>query len=489
MSNITILGCCRQSSLFNHFYVNDILEKINYCHYSKEVLQLIKFLKYRDIEPEYTKYLFRSYILAGYGAVIDENMHHFFNNQFINSDFIVIEIASRVSYKWKQNDKVYYTHEIAHEDKYGFYDKENIEVYNQSDEEIEEDLIQIKKELEGKKFMIISHFCTYERGKRWDLVCLLERLCFKHNIHFFNQTYMIYKYGKEILLEESKYSHYNDVGHYLVGQILKSRIDKINTSFNELYNIYYTNPFFEEIDGIYGYGDYNRGCIYLQQANEKYANDGFDIKLSFSHHILNNFLFCQDYTDINVCNNRKCIKLYEENINDFDYKYIFTNKNYRDIIISQKTKDLIKDKCFTPRFNIKEKLNLFKSNNNITDGNYNIIHIRLYDSNIELNNSKYNIIIDNINKIIVPNEKYLLLCSINNYFDNIEIPGVIKTGLLGGHLGKYNCTYKEAEDTVIELMLMTTSKYIYQMSVYIWGSGFSDMVNRIFDIPIQNIPI
>ncbi len=493
MTNLTILGCCRQHSLKYIYNVNNIIEGINYCHYSKEVLQLIQYLKYKNIDPEYTRYLFRSYILANYSCILDGPIYEDYKHQFETSDMVVIEIATRQAYKWHQKDVDYYLHEITHEEKYGFYDRSNIQVYQQSDEEIEADLIQIKNELMGKKFIIVSHLCTYEKGKRWELVCLLEKLCAKHSIPFFNQTLMIYKYGKGILINEPVYAHYNEIGHQLVGQELKKRIDRlIDPRSKPLYTIYHSSKTQNESDGIYGYGDFIRGAIYLQQANEKYADGKFDIKPIFPQHILNQCLVSYDYLDIDICENRKCVKLYEDWVNEFDYTYVFTNKFYRDVNISQQTKALIKERCFTPRFHISEKINNLKQKYGLINYAYSVIHVRLNDLNSDKtheNAGKYNTIMRHIIDIVQPGMTYLLLCSDPDYFNRFEIPGIVKTGLRGGHLGLYDCTYQEAEDTVIELLLMTTCTKIYQISVHSWGSGFSDAMNRVFDVPIEHISL
>ena len=44
-------------------------------------------------------------------------------------------------------------------------------------------------------------------------------------------------------------------------------------------------------------------------------------------------------------------------------------------------------------------------------------------------------------------------------------------------------------DTMMEFMLMKSCKKIHQLSVYGWGSGFSDMVCKIFNVNIQKYHI
>jgi len=42
---LTILGSCRQDSLYSYFDVTNIKEKLTYPHYSKEIIQAIEFCK------------------------------------------------------------------------------------------------------------------------------------------------------------------------------------------------------------------------------------------------------------------------------------------------------------------------------------------------------------------------------------------------------------------------------------------------------------
>jgi len=75
------------------------------------------------------------------------------------------------------------------------------------------------------------------------------------------------------------------------------------------------------------------------------------------------------------------------------------------------------------------------------------------------------------------------------YLKYIDFPFIKKTNLSAVHLGMNTTDIKKCEDTMIEFMLMTTSIKIYQLSVYYWGSGFSDTVNKIYKVPIEKFSI
>ena len=139
----------------------------------------------------------------------------------------------------------------------------------------------------------------------------------------------------------------------------------------------------------------------------------------------------------------------------------------------------------TPRIAFEKKLLIIKEKLNLIDFNYSIIHIRLNDYETFNQNTLDNIL-TNINSIKLNNsdENYVLIASNKIYLDHIKFPFIKQTGLNSGHVGLNTTSLNECEDTMSEFMLMTTSNKIYQMSVYGWGSGFSDAINKIYDIDV-----
>ena len=229
MEYITILGSCRQDSISNYYNVSYIKEKLSFCHYSSEILQAIKYLKYRNIKTEFTKYCFGSGILSKCTKEITDENYNFFKNEFDKTTFFLIEIATIKKFKWNNLS----LHRICIGEQFNFYDRDNIIVEDQTDEEIENDIIQIKNELYPKPFVIISHFATYEKGKRYELTQLLKYICLKHNIPFLNQSDIIKEFGLDILNKEEVLSHYTSQGHNIVGQILFNKINDVKNNVNK----------------------------------------------------------------------------------------------------------------------------------------------------------------------------------------------------------------------------------------------------------------
>jgi len=220
MDYITILGSCRQHPIAKYKNVSNIQEDLNYPHYTKEVLQQIRYLKYKTLSNEETKYCFRSSLLNGCKKGISDKEYDNLKKEFDKTTFFLVEIASKIAYKWNN----LYLHHIAED--HGILDRDKIIKQDITDEEIEDDIIQIRNELYPRPFIIISHFSTYESGKRYELIKLLENICNKLNIPFLNQTDIVKHYGIDILMKEPVLSHYTNDGLDIVGKILLDKINK-----------------------------------------------------------------------------------------------------------------------------------------------------------------------------------------------------------------------------------------------------------------------
>lgn len=494
---ISIFGSCRQLCVGAHVRMTSIMHNLNYPHYTKEILQEIKYLKTRHLSDQDANVCFRSGLL---GQPMYNQKYEYLKAQFNNSTFFLVEIASRISYEWNGH----YMHHIAEEDQYGFYDRANIVKRDLTDEEIEEDIIQIRNELYPRPLIIISHFSTYNHGKRFELVQLLERLCRNYNIPFINQSDIV-RDNPNILLEDKVLAHYNDAGNQIVGCILFEKIKEVRYALNNtqktLTQVYYTSAEKVKKHTFHGFGDYLRGTMYLY---EFLKGKGVELKVNFSNHPLSNVFVCDNHMSIEESEN---IQYVFENENPLDYKRIFTNrfilnqhidnapnkfvvKNLLNDPIDEDCRQFIVKNCLTPRISFENKMRAFRKSIGIKDGEYSVIHIRTYDDNLYYENIFQTImhIIENI-KHENPGEKVILMTSSDVYMQKINDPYFIKTNLRRGHVGLNTTTNDECMDTMMEFMLLRSCKMIYQISTYWWGSGFSDMVSKLFDINIQKYHI
>jgi hypothetical protein len=485
---VTILGSERQYSIAHHYPTTSILSDLNYPHYSKEILQQIRYLKYKNIDEENTKYCFRRGLLSHCQNSVDDSLYQHLKKQFDDTSLFVIEIASRRSYEWNG----LYLHHIAEEDSYHFYDRENIIKRDLTDEEIEEDILQIRKELYPRKLIILSHFSTYQHGKRYELIQLIKNICMNANIPFIDQSLFIEKYGKDnMLVDERVLAHYTDYGHQRVGEELKNRIEDFKKKWNEeeeknkKYQVYYTDKEKVQKYGFHGFGDYIRGCISLYIFSKDHH---FPLEINFSNHPLQHVFYCKNELSIEECKDIRYIFNTSDGI--LESKRIFTNNCHRPYI-GDDCKKYIIDNCLTPRISFTNKLNQIKGNLGLEKDNYIVIHIRL-DDNEEYHENRFQNIQRHILNIQNENkncDKFLLMSSKSIYMDKINLPNTMKTNLERGHTGLNNTSSKEIEDTMIEFFLMIDCCKIYQLSMYDWGSGFSDTIQKLFEKNIDRIKI
>jgi hypothetical protein len=206
--SITLFGTCRLNNIHNHNGLNNL---INYTHSTKEVIQFINFLKGElSIPNPYNKLCFRTAICDN--KFIDYN--NTYNKLFMDTDIFIIEICSNK--KYIHND--FYLHHLCVDKRFIYYNKNtpheilnNFIIEKQSDEEIENDILEIQKLLYPKKIIIVSHYNSKQNGKyinsRNHLINLLDCICKKYDIPFINPTIVLANYSQKQVIT-------NDLGHY-----------------------------------------------------------------------------------------------------------------------------------------------------------------------------------------------------------------------------------------------------------------------------------
>jgi hypothetical protein len=206
--SITLFGSCRLNNIRNHNGLNNL---INYSHSTKEVIQFINFLKGElSIPNPYNKLCFRTAIRDN--KFIDYN--DTYNKLFINTDIFIIEICSNKKYIHNG----FFLHHLCVDKRFSRYNKNtpheilnNFIIEKQSDEEIENDILEIQKMLYPKKIIIVSHYNSKQNGEyinsRNNLINLLDSICKKYDIPFINPTIVLVNYSQEQVMT-------SDLGHY-----------------------------------------------------------------------------------------------------------------------------------------------------------------------------------------------------------------------------------------------------------------------------------
>ena len=141
--SITLFGSCRINNIKNK---NNLNNDLNYTHSTKEVIQLINFLKGELVIPRpYNQLCFRTAIIKKKYIYYEDT----YNKLFGNTDTFIIEICS--SKKYVHNN--FYLHHLCVDKRFD-YDRstpseilKNVIIEKQSDEEIENDILKIQKML------------------------------------------------------------------------------------------------------------------------------------------------------------------------------------------------------------------------------------------------------------------------------------------------------------------------------------------------------
>lgn len=215
--NVTIFGTCRLDSLNN--YNNRIKNEISYTYDTKEILEVIKFIKYNHISPNDTITTFRTPMLTK--NPIYSSM---FEGIFEKTDIFIIEICGKKTYKYN-NHFVHsalcnYSNELI---------SQQIIINEQNNKEIENDILEMIYELNTKKIIIVSHIVTDDKSERYKLSKILENICFKYNLLFINPVVEIqnkgYNINNLVNCNEKKIIHYNENGHKVMKQVYEEYIN------------------------------------------------------------------------------------------------------------------------------------------------------------------------------------------------------------------------------------------------------------------------
>ena len=210
--SITIFGTCRLKEINNNNNLNNL---ISYTHSTKEVIQFINFLQGKlNIPIPYNKLCFRTAICDNKFIDYDDK----YNKLFIDTDIFIIEICSNKKYIHNN----FYLHHLCVDKRFSEYNintpqeiLNNFIIIKQSDEEIEDDILEIQKLLYPRKIIIVSHYNSKQNGEFIDarnhLINLLNSICLKYDIPFINPTIALSNYSQEQVMQYDL-GHYTDFG-------------------------------------------------------------------------------------------------------------------------------------------------------------------------------------------------------------------------------------------------------------------------------------
>ena len=229
--SISVFGTCRLTGINNR---NNLNEDISYLHSTKEIIQFIHFIKGNlSIPSLINTYCFRTSIMNKTVIPYNDTLRKIFTD----TDIFVIELCSKKKYIYNN----FFLHHLTFDKRfpYLYYIDTPPDIINnhtieeQSDEEIENDILEIQKLLFPRKIIIVSHYNSKLNNcylqSRNELIQLLTTICKKYNIYFVNPTDVLSSYPQNEIME-SDLGHYTEKGLMLFTNYINKYIDDIQNT-------------------------------------------------------------------------------------------------------------------------------------------------------------------------------------------------------------------------------------------------------------------
>jgi hypothetical protein len=478
---VTIFGCCRQDSIYNHFSVTAVRNGLTYPHYSKEVIQAIKYCKFEDFSvPEWA---FRNPQIN-----LKVNSKKSLMREFKRTDVFVVEIASRLEYIYQD---VYLHHEMYdnanHKKRYGWPERDLIEVREQSWEELHQDLLRIVELLDGKKIIFACHISTREYSSRATLVSEILNFCKQHQIECFVPSELLNFYEQsDVFIDEKVLSHFTDFGHRIAGyryrEMIETNHHEVRSNFNPLIQTL-EKPSAQRREFSSGFGDFLNGSLKVYEMAKRLKRlPKIDFSQSnFAHHLENRYVH-REMTTVNP--------IYHE---DSSLKFIkstrvFTNK-VSQAFLEEDSRDFIYRNCLTPKATLKMKIEDATKNLKLKAKCYDVLHIRVSDD-FDVNPDTE--LLAKLQKVVqskdLGEENPLFLLSNSNLVrSHFKGKGFVSPDQKIYHSSDPSASVESIENTLVEFFLISKANKIYQISTYEWGSGFSTLASKLFDVPLERI--
>ncbi len=481
---VTIFGSCRQDSIRNHFPVTRIRDGLTYPHYTKEIIQAIRYCMGKIPAEDGIKETFRNSLL-GANLIAEKKMYF----DFKNTDLFVIEVASRLEY----SDGKYYYHHIAFDNRTDISDTRNksrIEDIRQRQstlEEVESDIAEIT-ELLNKRVLFVSHISTEDKSTRAELTRTLESTCLKLGVNFLNVGELLKNYSIEEICEpEPTISHFTEFGHKVIGDRLREKIlDASKWNVKDLVQKYEPQP---QSTKIHGLGDFLFGCMTIHQEALKL---GRSPKIDVSQHVIHQLITTDGFHT-----HAKANHIYHEaEFNQFSKSdIVFTNRKPR-YQVTPATRDFVLRKVLTPNSEFAEYLHKEFESLDLKKRNYVTVHVRLGDSELfkDPSNNQHPLgrITEQIAKMVdrnLPGTEVLFLSDSENLLESMSDKGFKTFKGTPTHSGDSRITLQSARETMRDYFGLLNSERIIQISNLAWGSGFSETAAILGDIPISKVKL
>jgi hypothetical protein len=210
---VTSFGSCRVSHVSGNTRISDAL---TYTHTTKEVLQLIAFMKGElRLQAPYNRICFRAGILQEKGLEWRPQLL----NVFEDTEIFVVEVCSRKKYMYGG----LCLHDLSVDRRFPGFNKgtpseimDGVEIVEQTDDEIRQDLLEIREVLGHRKMIVVSHYnARVSNGEvlaaRDELIRLLKGICAENTIPFLDPTEALKDFPQDVVMG-ADLCHYTGAG-------------------------------------------------------------------------------------------------------------------------------------------------------------------------------------------------------------------------------------------------------------------------------------
>lgn len=243
-----------------------------------------------------------------------------------------------------------------------------------------------------------------------------------------------------------------------------------------------------------GFGDFLRGTVALFQLSRQL---GFELKIDFSQHPLSRYI--EPFDGECLHDEQQVHEFFNSDINKLEpllaslapgnIIYLTTHA-VPAFSMDSECRDFI-CRRIAPKAEVNSQLQLLLSE--LALDRYCVVHIRMGDHTFGTDITAVPAVDACLREFILPKwGKNVVLMSDNSSAKErlsavYDIVSSTSTPVHLGQCGSNESPMKGILDALLDFYLMARSEEIYQYSVYPWGSGFSDMCSRIYDVPLTKI--
>ena len=471
---VSIFGSCRQDSLSKYFDVTKIRDSLTFPHYTKEIIQAIKYCKSAGIDTPKDLRVFRNVLL---GKTLGSPF--LLQKEFMRTEIFVVEIASLLEYK-KGSD---YFHHVAVDT------VEEIQVSQQTFDDLFADIVEIVSLLSPKPVVFVTHYSTQKTGLRAGLAQFISEVCKELDVPCINPSNMnnCWDVGK-LHEHEEVISHFSKLGHELMADRYREIVLASSLRHQKSLIVQKYRPGLVLHD-YHGLGDFIFGSLRLHQEAISRDKQAF---IDISLHPMSNFTESH-YSN----NNAEFIPIVDESQSELfcTNGTVFTHlRPLRKITMSDV--DFVLRNSLTPNSGLNDRIDRRKETLDISEKPYSILHLRFGDEFIDSANHPPkeipNALIGKIAKFLegVSEDRKTLISSDSNFaLATLSDWGFFTLNGHTAHFGRENQDLLGIEDTLINFMIIKSARHIYQASNYGWGSGFSECAGLLGQVPITKLSI